>query len=396
MAIATTPFNFDEIIERRGTDSGKWGHFDPDVIPMWTADMDFRSPPAVIEALHERVAHGIFGYGYGGWTHSPTELIEVLRARMAARYNWTVNAEDFYFVPNIVSAIYAACRAVGQPGDGVLVQTPNYWPFFSGIEKASKQAVMVPVAETRQNGTLRYDIDFDALEAAITPQTKLFIFGNPHNPVGRAYQRWELEKLADICLRHDLIICSDEIHCDLVYPGVQHIPIASLSPEVAARCVTLMAPSKSFNVPGLKFGFAITSNRELYQGIEKFYADAGVSVGVMGYAAALAAYRDGQPWLDALLAYLQANRDYAVDFTVRYLPGVVPAIPEATYLLFMDCRNTAIEGDPCDFFLSQARVALSGAFDSQGYARHIRLNFGCPRATLVEGLERMRAALNTL
>lgn len=393
--MSTATFNFDEIIERRGTDSGKWGHFDSDVIPMWTADMDFRSPPAVLEALHERVAHGIFGYTYGPWTHKPTELIEVLRERMANRYGWQVGGDDFYFVPNIVSALYGICRTVGQPGDSILVQTPNYWPFFSGAQKANREMLMVPVTAIAQNGTLRCEIDFDSLEAAITPQTRLFLFGNPHNPVGRVYARWELEKLAEICLRHDLVICSDEIHCDLIYPPHQHIPIASLAPEVAQRCITFMAPSKTFNVPGLKLGFAIAQNPDLLGKLRGFYDDIGVSVGIMGYVAALAAYRDGQPWLEALLQYLQANRDYAVNFISRHLPGIVPVMPEATYLLFMDCREVAVEGDPCDFFLRESRVALSGAFDSQGFPRYSRLNFGCPRALLVEGLERLRTALAT-
>lgn len=393
MSTPTTIFNFDEIIERRGTDSGKWGKFDPDVIPMWTADMDFRSPPAVIEALHERVEHGIFGYGYSGWTHQPHDLIDTLRDRFATRYDWQVNPEDFVFVPNIVSALYGICRVVGDAGDGVLVQTPNYWPFFSGIENAEQQAVMAPMVTVRQGDGLRYEVDFDALEAAITPRTRMFLLSNPHNPVGRAYERWELEKMAEICLRHNLIICSDEIHCDLMLDGRQHIPIASLGPEVEQRSITLMAASKSFNVPGLKLGFGVSKNHELLQGLDNFYHNAGVGTGLMGYTAALAAYRHGQPWLEALLDYLAANRDYAFDFVVRNLPGMVPVRPEATYLMFLDCQNLDIDDDACSFFLDRARVALSGGFDSQGYGGCARLNFGCPRATLVEALERMQAAL---
>lgn len=393
MTTPTTIYNFDEIIERRGTDSGKWGAFDPDVIPMWTADMDFRAPPAVIEALHERVEHGVFGYGYGGWTHQPKELIEVLRERMASRYHWQVGEQDFLFVPNIVSALHGICRVVGEPGDGVLVQTPNYWPFFSGIEHASRQAIMVPAVPVSNGAAVHYEIDFDALEAAITPQTRLFLLCNPHNPVGRVYTRWELERLADICLRHDLVICSDEIHCDLIYEGQRHIPIASLAPEIAARTMTFMAPSKTFNLPGLKLGFAISQNRDLLQGLSGFYLSVGVGTGVLGYTAALAAYRHGQPWLDALLDYLQANRDYAVAYVTQHLPGIVPTVPEATYLLFMDCREVLVEGAPVDFCLDKARVALSGGFDNQGFANYLRLNFGCPRATLAEGLERLRGVL---
>jgi cystathionine beta-lyase len=252
----------------------------------------------------------------------------------------------------------------------------------------------VPVVAVRQGAGVRYEIDFDAFEAAITPRTRLFILGNPHNPIGRAYEKWELEKLADICLRHNLVICSDEIHCDLILDDVQHIALASLAPEIAQQTITFMAPSKTFNVPGLKLGFAISQNPELLAGLDKFYASIGVSNGIIGFTAALAAYRDGQPWLDALLDYLRGNRDYAFDFITRNMPGIVPTLPEATYLMLLDCRELAVEGDPSEFFLKEARVALSGAFDSQGFARFARLNFGCPRPLLVEALNRMHAALN--
>lgn len=393
MATPITTFNFDEIVERRGTDSGKWGVYGPDVIPMWVADMDFRSPPAVIEALHERIEHGVFGYGFYGAQNKQPELAGMLRQRLAERYNWQVEPDQFLFVPNIVSALYGVTRMIGSPGDAILVQTPNYWPFFTGAEYAQRQAITVPMVSVRQGEGVRYEIDFDAFEAAITPQTRLFILGNPHNPVGRAYEQWELEKLADICLRHNLIICSDEIHCDLVFESSRHIVLASLAPEIAQQTITMMSPSKTFNLPGLKLGFAISQNPELLKGLNEFYMGVGVSTGILGYTAALAAYRDGQSWLDALLDYLRANRDYAYDFITRNLPGIVPSLPEATYLMLLDCRELAIDGDPAEFFLKEARVALSGAFDNQGFARFARLNFGCPRPILVEALERMRAAL---
>jgi cystathionine beta-lyase len=393
MVTPTTSFNFDEIVERRGTDSGKWGAYDADVIPMWVADMDFRSPPAIIEALHERIEHGVFGYGYFGALYKPDALIEVLRQRMADRYNWQVEPDQFLFVPNIVSALYGISRVIGAPDDAILVQTPNYWPFFSGATNAQREAITVPVVGVKQGAGVRFEIDFDAFEAAITPTTRLFILGNPHNPIGRAYEKWELEKLADICLRHNVVICADEIHCDLMLDGRQHIAFATLAPEIAQQTITLMAPSKTFNIPGLKLGFAISQNPELLKGLEQFYTSVGVSNGVIGYTSALAAYSDCQPWLDGLLDYLQGNRDYAFDFIMRNMPGVIPTLPEATYLMFLDCRELAVEGDPTDFWLKNARVALSGAFDTQGFARFARLNFGCTRATLVEALNRMHAAL---
>src|SRR5690606_33816570 len=189
MTTPTTTFNFDEIVERRGTDSGKWGAYDADVIPMWVADMDFRSPPAAIQARHERIEHGVLGCGFHGPLSEPQELLDPLRQRMADRYGWQVQENEFLFVPNIVSAPYGLARTVGEPGDAILVQTPNYWPFFSGAENAQRQAVTVPVVAVRQGAGVRYEIDFDAFEAAITPRTRLFILGNPHNPIGRAYEK---------------------------------------------------------------------------------------------------------------------------------------------------------------------------------------------------------------
>jgi cysteine-S-conjugate beta-lyase len=391
MAVQTT-YNFNEIIDRRHSDSGKWNAYPADVIPMWTADMDFRSAPPILEALHARVEHGVFGYTYSPWSNfRPTELLDVLVARMDQRYGWQLTPEDFTFVPNLVSALFGVCRTCGM--DEVSILTPNYWPFFSGAEAANRPITMTPMVPVRNGDHLRYEIDFDALEASITPQTTLFLLCNPHNPVGRTYTRPELEGIAEICLRHGLIICADEIHCDLVYDGHQHIPMASLSPEIADRCITLMAASKSFNLPGLKLGFMIAQNAELRESVHQFYAQTGVGTNIMGYTATLAAYRDSHDWLESLLDYLRANRDYALDYVNQHLPGITATCPEATYLMFLDCREAAIAGDPTDFFLEQGRVALSGHWDNQGFAGHTRLNYGCPRSQLAEALDRMRQAL---
>ena len=394
MATAT-PFNFDERVERRGTDSGKWGKVDPDVLPMWTADMDFRTAPAIIQALHERVEHGVFGYGYSSWTHQPTELIATLQAHYANRYNVELAPEDLLFVPGVVAALYGMAK-LSEPNTHILIQTPNYWPIFSAAEAAPREIASAPLVVSRTGDTIRYEVDFDAFEAAITPQTHLFLFSNPHNPVGRAYERWELERMAEICLRHDLIICSDEIHCELVLGDNQHIPMMSLSPEVADRCVTLVAATKAFNLAGFKLGIAISQNHELLANLEAHFTNLGLgSTPIMGYVAALAAFRDSLPWLDALRQYLTANRDYAVEFVQQNLPGVVSTCPEATYLLLMDCTNAGLEGDPCGCFLDKARVALSGGFGTQGpgFDKLARLNFGCPQSQLAEVLERMQRAL---
>jgi cystathionine beta-lyase len=243
-----------------------------------------------------------------------------------------------------------------------------------------------------------YSIDYDAFEAAITDRTRIFVLCSPHNPVGRVFRSDELERMADICLRHDVVICSDEIHCDLVFDGNQHLPIASLAPEIAARTITLMAPSKTYNIAGLQFSMAIVQDPELRARLKK--AQAGLvafPADVLSYAAALAAYRDGQPWLDEVLRYLQANRDYLQEYAGEQLPGIAMWKPEGTYLAWLDCQQAGIPGNPHQFFLDQARVAVNdGASFGRGGEGFVRLNFGCPRSTLVEALERMKRALGTL
>jgi cystathionine beta-lyase len=241
----------------------------------------------------------------------------------------------------------------------------------------------------------RYEVDWDALTRALTPRTCFFLLCSPHNPVGRVWRRAELERLAELCLARRLSIVADEIHGDLVFEGQRHVPIASLAPEIAERTVTLMAPSKTWNLAGLKLGLAVIPNAALRERFAAARADLVYGVNVLGYTAALAAYRHGEPWLGALLRYLEANRDFVVDYARKHLPGVVMAPPEGTYLAWLDCRGAAIPGaDPFTFFLERARVALSdGATFGRGGAGFVRLNFGCPRSLLTEGLDRMRDAL---
>ena len=388
-------YDFDQIIDRNNSDSSKWNKYPPDVIPLWVADMDFRSPQPVIDALHERVAHGIFGYGASMWAGvRPHTLISLWQKRLESLYGWPLEPEDFLFVSGVVSAIHAVYATIGQPGDAILVLTPNYWHFVDAAPDAQRELQQVPLLERRQGQTNHYEIDFEALEAAITERTRLFMFGNPHNPVGRAYERWELERLAEICLHHDLLICSDEIHQDLVLDGRQHIPIATINSEIAQRCITLTSATKAFNLAGLHLGVAISENRDLLGRLSLHYRRVGFSnLNVMGVTATAAALEYGQPWLEALRHYLAANRDYALEQIQQHLPGIVPVVPEATYLMFLDCGDTGIAGDPQAFFLEQARVALSGDWAGQGYAPYVRLNFGCPRSRLEEALARMAAAL---
>lgn len=385
-------YNFDSPIERRGSDSYKWTDYGDEVLPLWVADMDFVSPPAVLEALHRRIEHGVFGYG-----RPSAQLPQAICERMQRLYGWTVTPEQIVFLPGLVSGLNAVCRAMGQPGEGVLVQTPVYPPFLTAPANQGLTLQTAQLAVTVEDGRLRYEMDYDAFESAITAETRLFILCNPHNPVGRCYSREEMTRLADICLRHNIIICSDEIHCDLLLDGAEHLPIAALSPEVAQQTITLMAPSKTFNIAGLECGFAIIQNPDLLRRFSTLSRGIVPGVNVLGATAALAAYQHGEEWLSQLLAYLTANRDFLVEYVSENLPGLRTTIPEGTYLAWLDCRDSGISGSPYQFFLKEADVALSeGSMFGQCGEGFVRLNFGCTRATLKEALERMQAALEKL
>lgn len=379
-------YDFDRIINRRSSDSVKWRHYSEEALPLWVADMDFPAPEPVLRALHERIDHGVLGYPM-----EPPELREALVTWLKRRFNWPIAAEALVFIPGVVTGFNIASRAVAQPGDGVLVQTPVYPPM---LEAPANHGL------TRQEMTLtrlpdsRYEVDDAAMAAAIDARTRLFMLCNPQNPTGRAFTAAELSRLAETCLRRGVIICSDEIHCDLVFSGARHIPIAMLAPEIAAQTITLMAPSKTFNIPGLGFSLAIIENPKLRQAFKAAMKDIVPHVNVLGYTAALAAYSEGEPWLEACLRYLQANRDYLIETVAADLPGVALAAPEATYLAWLDCRAAGLPEAPQAFFLKQAQVALNdGATFGAGGEGFVRLNFACPRATLRRALAQMRAAL---
>lgn len=382
-------YDCDEYIDRRHTESAKWRYYSEDVLPMWVADMDFAAPEPVIRALCERAEHGIFGYGL-----EPPELRPVIVDRLQRLYGWDVAPEALLFVPGIVTGFNLATHAMTSPGDGVLVQTPVYFPMLYAPGNAG---CMLDQMELTRDPDGQYSIDFDAFEGAITPRTRIFLLCNPHNPVGRVFRRDELERMAEICLRHDVVICSDEIHCDLLFPGHPHLPIASLAPEIAEHSITLMAPSKTYNIAGLHCSVAIIQNATLREQYQATKAGLVPRPGIMGFVAALAAYRDGQPWLDTILCYLEANREFLYQYVDAQLPGVTMSRPEGTYLAWLDCREAGIPGNAHEFFMENARVALNdGATFGQGGQGFVRLNFGCPRSTLAEALERMRNALVTL
>jgi len=381
-------FDFDRIVERRGTDSNKWHKYGPDVVPLWVADMDFASPPVVTEALRARVEHGVYGYLREG---VPSELVDVFTERCRKRYGWDVPGGSMVLLPGVNPSNNVAARTVCAPGEGFVILTPAYPPILRVPGNVSLVS-QLPALARRPDG--RYEIDFDVFERAITPATRAFLLCNPHNPVGRVYTRRELEQLAEICLRHRLTIIADEIHCDLVYAGHEHVPMATISPEVAQHTITFMAPSKTFNQAGLKASLAIITDPALRERFVAARVDmVQATANIMGYTAMLAAYRDGGPWLEALLRYLAANRDYLAEFVQRSLPGLTMAKPEGTYLAWLDCRPAGI-ADPFTFFLERAKVAFNdGKLFSAAGDGFVRLNFGTPRALLTEGLERMRKAL---
>ncbi len=387
------PSIFDENIDRRGSGSAKWGWYDADVLPAWVADMDFRCPEPVLKALHKAVDHGVFGYHF-----ESQPLRDLLTARMAERYNWQIKPTDIQFTPNLVSVLNFVCKAFSEPGDDILMTTPVYPPFLGAPVNSGRVANLVDMTVTLDGQLMRYEIDFDAFEAAITPRTKVFILCNPHNPVGRMWSRADLQRLAEICLRHNILICSDEIHCDLIMDGGKHVPMASLSPEVADHTITLMSPSKTFNIPSLGVAFLIAQNEDIYKTFEKATMGFMPHVGTPGIVGAEAAYRDCQPWVDELLPYLKGNRDYVVDFVREHFPLVNYTCPEATYLGWLDWRAMNLPGEsPFQFFLEKARVAFNkGADFGKAGEGFTRINYATPRHQLEEIMERVRATIEDL
>ncbi len=371
-------YNFDEPVDRRGTNSLKWDLYKgTDIIPLWVADMDFRVSPAIAQALRAHVDHGVFGY-----TLVPDKLVDVVVERLAARYGWKIERDWIVWLPGLVTGINVACRAVGDTGDDVLTTTPIYPPFLTAPGNASRTLTTVPLTE-RKDG---WGIDFDRLEEAITPRTRLLLLCSPHNPTGRVFTRDELTTLAQICDRHDIVICSDEIHCELVLDTDQgHIPTAALQPDVEQRAITLMAPSKTFNIPGLGCSFAVIADEPLRRRFLRAMKGIVPHVNALGYTAALAAYRDSEGWHWALLDYLRGNRD-VVERAISALPNLSMHHVEATYLAWIDARRIGMENPAAAF--EERGVGLSDGkpFGAEGF---VRLNFGCTRSLLQEALRRM-------
>ena len=374
--------DFDRTIDRRNSDSLKWsdsrGHH---AIPMWVADMDFAAPECVTRALRERIHQGVFGY--------PIVTEDVTRAVITwaeHHYRWRIDPEWMVWLPGLVPGIHVACLALAGTGDEVLTFIPAYPPFLSAPRLTGRTLKTVPL--TRENA--RWTLDVDEFRQAITRRTKLLLFCNPHNPVGRLFGHEELSAVAETCARHGLVVCSDEIHCDLLLEPGRHVPFASLNDELADRTVTLMSPSKTFNLSGLSCGFAVIPNRELRQRFQTAARDLVPQPNALGYVACRAAYESGETWRVALNDYLRGNRDLLESFFTEQLPQFGLSHVEATYLAWIDARWLGERNGASFFDAAGVRLSDGGPFQGPGF---VRLNFGCPRQTLRDALERMLAAV---
>lgn len=378
-------FDFDTVIDRRASDAKKWAPFrDRDVIPMPVADMDFRSPQAVLDALKVRVEHGVFGY-----PEPPDSLVESVTEMLVREHNWSIDPEWIIWLSGLVVGLNVFTRMQTQ-GCGVGTVTPIYSPFLQAAGNSGRILLKAPLLSADED----YRMDWDALGTMFaSPQCHAFMLSNPHNPSGRVYTHDELHTLAVLAEKHDVMICSDEIHSDLILePGCKHIPFATLSPETAARTVTLMSPSKTFNLAGLRCAFAIIPDPTLRARYKSAAHKIGNEANALGMVACEAAYRHGRPWQTALVNYLRDNRD-RVQAEVDTLPGLRLHKVEATYLAWIDCRALQLK-DPCQHVLEHGLSLTDGR--SFGGPGHLRLNFGCPRATLEQGLARLRNAVEAV
>ena len=376
-------YNFDEVINRKNTDSFKWDFFqDPEgTIPMPVADMDFRSPEPILQALREVTEHGVFGYSI-----VPEELKNVLQERLERLYGWKTQKEWQVWIPGLVPAITATCRAIGEVGDAVLTSIPVYHPFHLAPSYVGKKLQTFPLIEVEN----RWTFDFDALEKAISEETKLFMLCNPYNPSGTVFNLDELEKLIEVCQKHNLVICADEIHCDLILDiNKKHIPIASLSQQAENMTVTLLAPSKTFNIAGLGCSVAIIPNPELRQKFNAAKDGFFPPLPRHSMVAALAAYKDCEDWRLQLIDYLKANHDYMFQELNGY-KGLKMLPLEATYLAWIDARETGIEDIQERILAAGVRLMNGKIFMGEGF---LRLNFACPKSVLEEAVKRIKIAL---
>jgi len=380
-------YNFDRVIDRSNSNSIKyepsWRGKPADVLPLWVADMDFAAPPCVQKALIRRAKHGIFGY-----SEPDAGYFDVTRRWFEGRFNWPVQRDWLTITPGVVNALYIAVRSLTQPGDGIVIQQPVYYPFESSIRKTGRQLLVNELVYS--DG--RYSIDFQDFEEKIK-QAKMFILCNPHNPVGRVWKADELTRMGEICLRHGVTVIADEIHEDFIFPGHKHIVFASLNQDLANITVTCTSPSKTFNLAGLLCANIFISNKELREKFKDEYTRSGLSQpGVMGLIACKAAYQDGAQWLEQLINYLAGNITFLKTYLAGHIPGIKLIEPEGTYLAWLDCNELGISAGKLDETLThKGKLWLSsGTSFGKGGKGFQRVNVACPRSVLRNALERLK------
>ncbi|MFC0271020.1 MalY/PatB family protein [Metabacillus herbersteinensis] len=385
---------FDALVERKMTNSVKWDltkeifGYD-ELLPMWVADMDFPSPDEVLKALHERVNHGVFGYTI------PSESTgRAIQQWVNQRHNWKTDPKSYVYSSGVVAALSTSVLAYTEPGDQVVVQPPVYYPFFDTVEKNNR--VVLGNELLLENG--RYEIDFDDLGKKLAEKkTKLFFLCNPQNPSGRVWRREELERIAELCIKHDVLIISDEIHSDLLLFGNKHIPIAYLSEELAQRSITCISPSKTFNIAGLQAAAIIIPNDSLRRKYNEIQSSQGFfTLNTLGIVAMEAAYSYGEGWLNELLSYLEENVTFLTAYLQEKLPAVKVMVPESTYLVWLDASGLNLEDNELKrLLLQKGKLALEqGSKYGKNGAGFLRMNIACPRSTLEEGLKRFVVAFS--
>jgi cysteine-S-conjugate beta-lyase len=388
-------WNFDEPTKRENTNCIKYDRREEifgnkDIIPMWVADMDFNTPDFITKAMGDLLKHKIFGYSF-----RPPEYYSSITDWLKCRHNWSIEKEWMIFTPGIVPALNFCTLAFTRPGDSIIVQPPVYFPFFSAVESHGRTLVYNKLKE--ENG--RWIMDFESLVTSIDEKTRMIIISNPHNPVGRVWNPGELTDLADICLKHNILVLSDEIHCDLVLPGFRHTPFATLSEEIAGNTITCIAPSKTFNLAGLSTSTVIISNPSLRRSFSRIVENLHIGNGnIFGTAASVAAYTHGQEWLDSLLHYIDSNVDFVEDYCRKMIPEIIPVQPEATYMIWLDCRKLGMSGKEIqNFFVNSAGIGMNeGSTFGPGGEGFMRMNLGTTHQTVIKAMEQIEKAVSSL
>jgi cystathionine beta-lyase len=385
-------WNFDEPAKREGTNCIKYDLREEtfgvkDVIPMWVADMDFNTPDFIVDSLQNRLNHEIYGYSL-----RPSEYYLSIVDWLKVRHNWSIEKEWISYCPGIVPALNFCTLAYTRPGDNIIVQPPVYFPFFSAVESHGRKLVYNKLSESDGKWTM----DYNSLISSIDGNTKMIIISNPHNPIGRVWTPDELNILADICLKNNILILSDEIHCDLILPGFTHTPIASLSEKIAEITVTCIAPSKTFNLAGLSTSSVIISNPVLRKSFNRIVENLHVGNGnIFGTTASIAAYSHGHKWLDALLDYIDHNIEFVEDYCRKMIPEIVPVAPEATYMIWLDCRKFGMTGKELqNFFVTRAGVGMNeGSTFGPGGEGFMRMNVAATYQTVKKAMEQIEKAV---